>query len=157
METPDAAEIQQTPTEAHAKQSRTIRAQGAFLAAFAKMGMVTRAAEAAGIDRWTHYEWLKVDPDYKREFERACTIVTDAWEDEAIRRAFHGVEKPVTVAGARELVKEYSDRLAEFILTHRKPEVYGKQRIEHTGPGGKPLLDLAEVDEFIRRHTERQS
>ena len=29
-------------------------------------------------------------------------------EKEAIRRAYHGVEKPITVAGKREIIHEYS-------------------------------------------------
>ena len=29
------------------------------------LGVVTTAAKVAGIDRSTHYEWIKTDPDYK--------------------------------------------------------------------------------------------
>jgi hypothetical protein len=29
-------------------------------------------------------------------------------ENEAIRRAYHGVEEPITVAGKREIIHEYS-------------------------------------------------
>ena len=29
-------------------------------------------------------------------------------ENEAIRRAYHGVEEPITLAGKREIIHEYS-------------------------------------------------
>jgi hypothetical protein len=69
-----------------------------FLKAYAITCQITKAAEMAGIDRGTHYDWLK-DPEYKAQFEAAQLQAADMLEDEAIRRAYHGVEKPITVAG----------------------------------------------------------
>ena len=45
-------------------------------------------------------------------------------EDEAVRRAYEGVEKPVTVAGQREFVREYSDTLLIFLLKGARPQKY---------------------------------
>jgi hypothetical protein len=77
----------------------------------------------AGIDRGTHYHWLK-DPEYKAQFEAAQVQAADMLEDEAIRRAFHGVEKPITVAGKREIIRESSDTLLIFLLKGARPQKY---------------------------------
>ena len=148
IEENDVAEPTQnpTPTRAH-KQTRTLRAQGAFLAAFGRCGMISRAALAAEIDRRTHYDWLKNDPDYAAEFARAEQVVIGDCEDALYERAVHGVQKPVTVAGGRELVTEYDNRAAEFILRCRKPEVYGdRSKIEHSVP---EKLQLAFIDKLM--------
>ena len=50
--------------------------------------------------------------------------VTQALEDEAIRRAYHGVQRPVTIAGKRELVTGYSDTLLIFLLKGARPHKY---------------------------------
>ena len=74
-----------------------------FLKAYAKTCQITKAAEMAGIDRGTHYDWLQKDPEYRAQFEAATDQAAQALEDEAVRRAYEGVERPVTVAGKREL------------------------------------------------------
>ena len=48
----------------------------------------------------------------------------DALEDEAVRRAYEGVERAVTVAGQREIIREYSDTLLIFLLKGARPERY---------------------------------
>jgi transposase-like protein len=50
--------------------SRGVSLKKAFLAAYAKTCSIMRAAEAAGIDRRTHYRWLK-DANYKEQFLEA--------------------------------------------------------------------------------------
>jgi transposase-like protein len=50
--------------------SRGVSLKKAFLAAYAKTCSIMRAAEAAGIDRRTHYRWLK-DANYKEQFPEA--------------------------------------------------------------------------------------
>src|SRR6516165_1056897 len=87
-----------------------------FLKAYATVCQVTLAARMAGIDRGTHYDWLQKDAEYRAQFEAATDQAAQALEDEAVRRAYEGVERPVTVAGKRELVREYSDTLLIFLL-----------------------------------------
>lgn len=41
-----------------------------------------------------------------------------------VRRAYHGVEKPVTVAGKREIIREYSDTLLIFLLKGARSNKY---------------------------------
>lgn len=61
----------------------------------------------AGIDRGTPYDWLN-DPEYKAQFEAAQAKATDMLKNEAIQRAYPGVEEPITVAGNREIIHQYS-------------------------------------------------
>lgn len=41
------------------------------------MGIVTTAAKMAGINRSTHYEWLKTDPEYKDKVEALEDLILD--------------------------------------------------------------------------------
>ncbi|WP_207706576.1 hypothetical protein [Desulfallas thermosapovorans] len=131
----------------------------AFLAAFAEVGNITRAAEIAGIDRKNHYDWMKNDPDYPELFYEADQQACDRLEQEARRRAVEGVQKPVFQGGKQVgVVQEYSDTLLIFLLKGAMPEKY-KERVhqEHTGKGGGPIqheVDLsglsdAELDALI--------
>lgn len=131
-----------------------LRRQTKFLKEYAISARISVAAEQAEIDRWTHYEWLKTDPDYAVRFRDTKELAIQQLEDEAIRRAKDGIDRPITVAGERVDVKEFSDTLLIFMLKAMRPDVYrDRQSIEHTGAGGKPLLDIAAVDELIRQAT----
>ena len=99
--------------------------QTAFLAAFAECGIVARAARAARINRASHYDWLE-DPAYRKRFEVAQKQAIVSWEDEAVRRAFVGVRKPVYRGGKKVgTVLEFSDGLAQFLLKANNREKYG--------------------------------
>ena len=103
----------------------------AFIAAYAECGTITRAAEIAGIDRKTHYDWVKEDSDYVKACEAAYEQAGERLEQEARRRAVDGVEKPVFYQGQKcGVVNEYSDTLLIFLLKGAKPERY-KERISN--------------------------
>ncbi len=126
--------------------------QGAFLAAYAKTARINRAAEAAEVDRSTHYDWLANDPEYSDMFIKARAMAAQQLEDEAVRRAVEGCDRPLGVAGQVVQVREFSDTLLIFLLKGMMPEKYRERSsVEHSGPGGAPLLDLTAVDEFLRR------
>jgi len=113
----------------------------AFLAAFAEVGNITRAAELAGISRQAHYEWMKEDPDYPDLFKQADQQACDRLEQEARRRAVHGVGKPVFYRGEEcGVVQEYSDTLLIFLLKGALPEKYKERGVtELTGKDGGPI------------------
>lgn len=130
----------------------------AFLAAFAEVGNITRAAEISKCSRDMHYSWLKNDPDYPALFRQADQQACDRLEQEARRRAIEGTEKPVFHKGEQcGVVREYSDTLLIFLMKGAMPEKY-KERQAHevTGKGGGPIevkrydhLDDAELDRLI--------
>lgn len=104
--------------------------QAAFLAAYAEVGNVTRAAELAKVPRSMHYEWMK-DPEYAEAFQAAEQQACDRLEQEARRRALEGVEEPVFHRGEQcGVVRKYSDTLLIFLLKGAMPEKY-KDRHAH--------------------------
>lgn len=102
----------------------------AFLAAFAEVGNITRAAEIAKVSRQAHYEWMKEDPDYPAMFRDADQQACDRLEQEARRRAVEGTNKPVFHKGEQcGVIREYSDTLLIFLLKGALPEKY-KDRVQ---------------------------
>lgn len=71
-------------------------------------------------------------------------------EDEAVRRGYEGVERPVTIAGKREIIREYSDTLLIFLLKAARPQKYRDYvRQEHVGPDGTPLNSIPSKIEIV--------
>ena len=89
--------------------------QKAFLKAYAKTGVITSAARAAGITRQTVYRWR----------EESETFLTDS--DNAMQEALDGVED-----AAFELAKQQDGPMQRFILSRRRPQVWG-EKIELNG------------------------
>lgn len=107
--------------------------QEKFLAAFAGHVRVSKAAEIAGVARTQHYAWLKESKVYAGAFELVREQASQALEDEAVRRAVDGVEKPVFYRGeVCGHVVEYSDPLLALLLKANFPDRY-KDRSEVTG------------------------
>jgi len=123
--------VRQNPTP---KKKDLAANQLAFLAAYSATCNVSRAAKSSKIDRCTHYAWLKENEQYREAFADAKEQAADTLEDEAVRRAHEGVERAATVAGKRELVREYSDTLLIFLLKGMRPEKY-RERSEVKMPG----------------------
>jgi hypothetical protein len=119
----------------------------AFLAAYAETANITRAAVAAGVTRTAHYEWMRMDEDYEAAFTAAKEQAGDFLEAVAVQRATEGVEKPVTIAGQREVIREYSDTLLIFLLKGAKPDKYRERWSgQLSNPDGSPLIPLAALD-----------
>lgn len=51
------------------KKPLTLKKRAMYDALVKQLGVVTAAAEQAGISRETHYEWMKKDPNYKAWIE----------------------------------------------------------------------------------------
>ena len=97
--------------------------QKRFLAAYAKTGIVAKAAQAAGISRQTYYDWYDTDDEFREAAKEAKQAATDAMEHEAWRRAVQGVEKPYFYQGrVVGHIREYSDNLLMFLLKSRDPD-----------------------------------
>lgn len=102
-----------------ARQRRRIKHQETFLDKYAELGEVCAAADAAGIDRSSHYHWLKTDEEYVKRFEDLEGNRVQRGNDTAYRLGVVGVLVPKTVAGARELVREHDPKvLIRWLETH---------------------------------------
>lgn len=54
------------------------------------LGIVTTAAKAAGIDRSTHYDWLKDDEDYRKAVDSIQDIALDFAESKLHKQIENG-------------------------------------------------------------------
>lgn len=135
------------------KRRKATPKKAAFLAAYAKVGNVTHAAQLAKCNRQHVYVWLK-EEEFSKQFDEAGTEATERLEKEARRRAVRGTLKPVFHQGAQcGAIREYSDTLLIFLLKGRKPETYRDNvKAEHVGTVGvvhSGRVDVRQVvDEF---------
>lgn len=109
------------PTPENVKKRQRI-----WLSAYSNCGNVRVVSAATGIARSIHNEWLRSDPEYAEQFELAKQDVVDMFEEEADRRAYHGVRRkkfyPLSKRTYYEL--EYSDTLLIVRLKALAPEKY---------------------------------
>lgn len=125
-----------------------------FLEALADYGNVSAACRLAKVSRDTAYRHRNTDVDFATAWEAAAALGVESLEDEARRRAYKGVRKPVYQKG--ELVgyvQEYSDTLMIFLLKAHKPEKY-RERHEFSGPNGGPIpiqhsADDEQLDSYL--------
>ena len=122
----------------HSQRSRAL-----VIKEFRRVGSVDLACAAAGVDRTSHYVWLKNDAEYKKSFEEAREEACGLLEDEAVRRAYRGTLKPMSIGGKMVLVTEFSDQLLMFLLKCRNPRVFGDKRDDTLTIQGE--LSVAEV------------
>jgi len=147
-----ANSIKKKHTVAHRKKKAEL------LAAYGELGRVDLACQQVGVPRRTHYNWLRNDPAYSRSFQDTRKQVAQTLEDEAYRRAVNGTEKPVTIAGEREVIREYSDTLLIFLLKGADPDRYReRQSVEHSTKDGDPLSTaglLRIIEDELKEHPE---
>lgn len=122
--------------------------QGAFLAAFAECGSVTRAAGTAGVRLGDHHRWLNEEDGYREAFREAEEEAVERLEEEARRRAVEGTEKPVFYQGEQVgVVRDYSDTLLMFLLKAARPERYRDRAAQEAdGENGGPLRIIIDGD-----------
>lgn len=129
------------PAEKPVAKRAMARQQADFLDALMSCGNVTKAAEISKVSRKTIYNWRRTNEKFRAAWDEAAELGTDALEDEANRRAFEGVDRPVFQG--KELVghiREFSDVLLIFLLKGRRPGKY-RERVstEITGANGGPV------------------
>lgn len=117
---------------------RTTSTRALFLDTLAATANVTRAIEATKAERTAIYGWRNDDEAFARDWDAALDLGTDALEDEAVRRAHEGVDRPVYQGGKLVgTVREYSDTLMITMLKARRPEKFkDRSATELTGKDG---------------------
>jgi hypothetical protein len=62
----------------------------AFLRALVTVGSIKGAASAAHVNRGAHYDWLRVDPKYRRRFvaaiAKAQRLYEERWRQEWLQK-----------------------------------------------------------------------
>lgn len=113
-----------------------------FFRELSRSGSVTLASERSGIRRYTLYRMRSNDEKFAKRWDRHLSLGIDRLQDDALRRAVDGVERPVWRGGKKVgTVQQYDNRLLQFLLRAHRPEIYAEKK-----QGGVPPLpfDLAE-------------
>ena len=98
-----------------------------FLRHLEESGSVSFAAQRTGIGRNAVYERRKVDPAFARAWQKAVEMAVERLRDIAITRARDGTERELRRNGRRVgVIREYDNRLLQFLLRALQPEVYGR-------------------------------
>jgi hypothetical protein len=132
--------------------------QARYLRAVEQTGTLTAGCKAARVSPHTIYRWRE-DAAFAEAETIAREAFADVLEEEAIRRAWHGVTtvKPIFHQGqpVGEVVETtYSDTLLVLMLKAVRPEKYRERKqTEHTGPDGSPI----EVLEHVRFTDEERA
>lgn len=108
-----------------------------FLLTLAQPGCtVSKAAQTAGIDIKTAYNWKKDDLEFAEAWNYCYDEGTELLIEEATRRGVEGIDKPIFYQGELiDTVKEYSDTLLVKQLEARRPADYRpRATLEATGP-----------------------
>lgn len=133
------------------RSNHTDRAKALFLEVFAEVGTVAGAvdelrARDVRVNRRTLYEWRDRDDAFADAWDVASDAAADILEKEARRRAVDGVDDPVFFEGVEiKTRKRYSDRLLEFLLKGRRPEVFG----DRLNIGPRSNVREGEADELL--------
>ncbi len=69
------------------------------------LGIVTTAAKVVGIDRSTHYEWLKTDEAYKSEVNNLLSVKKDFVESQLMQLVKNG-DTAATIFASKALLKD---------------------------------------------------
>jgi len=134
---PEAPPAPRTGTHSSASQYGTKKSPelcAAFLMWLAKGYVPLVAAQNVGIARSTAFTWKREDPDFAAAWAEAVEAGVDLLEQEALRRARDGVDRPVFQGGVCVgLVREYSDTLMAMLLSGRRA-VYRRNYREEEAP-----------------------
>lgn len=139
----------------------TDRRKEIYFAELRRKGVKSAARLAANVSEGCVRGHKERYPEFAEAEADAMAAHNIALEDEARRRAVEGVARPITVAGEREVVRDYSDALLVRMLKRFIPDyrdsIKVDQKTEHSGmlsleadlrkitPRGQDLLlDLVE-------------
>ena len=117
-----------------------------FLAALEQTGNVSRACVLSKFPRRSAYDLRDADEAFKKAWDATLDRAADLLEEEARRRAYQGVKKPVFQGGKLVgHVQEYSDTLLIFLLKGNKPAKFG-DRTTIAGDKNNPIPLRHDID-----------
>lgn len=126
------------------------KAELVFLETLAQTGNVSKASEAAKLDRSNFYLLRKRDEEFAKAWDEALDISKGVLHDEALRRAVDGVDKPVYQGGKKVgTVREYSDTLLIFMIKLRDKEARALDNVTVRGDPQNPIHLKLDRDAII--------
>lgn len=88
------------------------------------LGIVTAAAEVVGIERSTHYDWLKVDEDYKAAVDSIQDITLDFAESQLHKQIKDGeVTSTIFYLKTKGKKRGYIERIENDLSINQMPKV----------------------------------
>jgi hypothetical protein len=144
----ERAKSEKAADPADVQAQRTAALKDHFLKQYEVAGTISGAARAAQINRSTHYDWFRDDPEYVERFTASGVVAVENLETEMRRRAIVGWDEPVFQGGKQVgVIKKRSDVLLIFALKAARPHVYRDHYIVR-GDDGKPLpLEIRLTDD----------
>jgi len=106
-----------------------------FLDVLRSTANVSRAARAAGLPTSSLYRQRADSASFAAEWDAAINEAIDTVEEELIRRARDGVEKPVFYGGKQiGTMRIHSNDLLMFLAKARRPEIYNRGAAQAVQP-----------------------
>ena len=106
-----------------------------------KDGSAKNAMKVARAARGWVYRWRKEDQEFHDAFEEARTCGIEVLIDEAHRRAYEGIEKPIYYLGDEiARLKQDSDTLLMFLIKQSDPTYREHFQIDHGNVGSRPFI-----------------
>lgn len=127
-----------------------------FLETLLVSGNVSLACERAGISRRCAHNHKDKDEDFSAMWEECVAAGIDRLEQEAFRRGYEGVVKPVFQGGNHVgNIREYSDNLLNTLLKAHIPK-YQKVDLSVTDPSGTyKVIDVSKLPTHILEELEK--
>ena len=118
-----------------------------FLDELSVKASVVDAIAVSGISRTHVYNRRRDDPAFRALWEEAEERGWFTLEQEAKRRAFDGVKKPVFYKGHKiQDVTEYSDALTVFLMKGRMRKIFGDKQEVTVNNASRPYAKLSEEE-----------
>lgn len=112
-----------------------------FIRELSKHGNVTDALKAAKAQRSWVYEKRQTDLEFEAAFDEARRCGLEVLKDEAHRRAYSGVVKPIFYQGEEVArIREYSDVLLMFLIKQSDPSYRERFGLDVANAGGRPFM-----------------
>lgn len=108
-------------------KSQQLKKEAMIAALEKRLGIVTTAAKEVGINRWTHYDWLKNDDEYRKAVAEIENVSLDFAESQLMKQ-MEGGNTAATIF---------------YLKTKGKHRGY-VERVEHTGPEGETIRVIIE-------------
>ena len=88
------------------------------------LGIVTTAAKIVGIDRCTHYEWMKFDEEYKAAVDSIQDITLDFAESQLHKQIKEGeVTSTIFYLKTKGKKRGYVERVEQDVNFNQMPKV----------------------------------
>jgi hypothetical protein len=117
-----------------------------FFKTILECGNVAMACAKAGVSRRLVYNIRDKDPEFKAMWQECIEVGLDRLEQEAFRRGYTGVDKPIHFQGRRvDTVKEYSDQMLQILLKAHIPRYRAVDTIVPAAVGNFQVIDVTKV------------